>query len=37
MIHSFVFIQVATLLFASGEEAIHHLFSRDTHREFIYG
>ncbi|XP_028399217.1 chloride channel protein C-like [Dendronephthya gigantea] len=31
------FNQVATLLFASGEEAIHHLFSRDTHREFTYG
>ena len=32
-----VCFKVATLLFASGEEAIHHLFSRDTHREFTYG
>ncbi|XP_041457216.1 chloride channel protein C-like [Lytechinus variegatus] len=31
------FNQVATLLFVTGEEAIHHLFSRDTHWEFTYG
>ncbi|XP_064641031.1 chloride channel protein C-like isoform X2 [Lineus longissimus] len=28
--------QVATLLFVTGEEAIHHLFSRNTHLEFDY-
>lgn len=27
---------VATLLFVTGEEAIHHLFSRNTHLEFDY-
>ncbi|PIK45697.1 hypothetical protein BSL78_17446 [Apostichopus japonicus] len=30
------FSQVATLLFVTGEEAIHHLFSRETHWEFTY-
>ncbi|XP_066289417.1 chloride channel protein D-like isoform X1 [Branchiostoma lanceolatum] len=31
------FNQVATLMFVTGEEAIHHLFSRETHNEFSYG
>ncbi|XP_074645246.1 chloride channel protein D-like isoform X2 [Tubulanus polymorphus] len=31
------FNQMATLLFVTGEEAIHHLFSRNTHLEFDYG
>lgn len=31
------FNQVATLLFGTGEEAIHHLFSRETHWEFTCG
>ncbi|XP_071958229.1 chloride channel protein C-like isoform X2 [Antedon mediterranea] len=31
------FSQVATLLFVTGEEAIHHLFSRETHWEFTFG
>ncbi|XP_078688574.1 chloride channel protein C-like isoform X1 [Branchiostoma floridae x Branchiostoma belcheri] len=31
------FNQVATLMFVTGEEAIHHLFSRETHHEFSYG
>ncbi|XP_033125254.1 chloride channel protein B-like [Anneissia japonica] len=31
------FNQVATLLFVTGEEAIHHLFSRETHWEFTFG
>ena len=29
--------KVATLLFVTGEDAIHHLFSRNTHVEFDYG
>lgn len=32
----FVFILVATLLFVTGEKAIHHLFSRDTPYELGY-
>ncbi|XP_078602296.1 chloride channel protein B-like isoform X3 [Branchiostoma floridae x Branchiostoma japonicum] len=28
--------QVATLMFVTGEEGIHHLFSRETHRQFDY-
>ncbi|XP_071490057.1 chloride channel protein C-like [Diadema antillarum] len=31
------FNQVATLLFVTGEEAILHLFSRETHWELTYG
>lgn len=32
----FIFILVATLLFVTGEKAIHHLFSRDTPYELGY-
>ncbi len=28
---------MATLWFGTGEDAIHHLFSRDTHLELDYG
>lgn len=31
------FNQVATLLFVTGENAIHHLFTRNTHNEFDAG
>jgi len=31
-----IFILVATLLFVTGEKAIHHLFSRDTPYELGY-
>ena len=31
-----MFISVATLMFGTGENAIHHLFSRNTHLEFDY-
>ena len=36
LISNFHFVTVATLLFGTGESAIHHLFSRNTHLEFDY-
>jgi hypothetical protein len=30
-------MQAATLFFVTGEKAIQHLFSRNTHLEFDYG
>lgn len=33
---TFIFILVATLLFVTGEKAIHHLFSRDTPYQLGY-
>ena len=32
-----VVFSAATLLFGTGEQAIHHLFSRNTHLELNYG
>jgi chloride channel 7 len=31
------FSQVATLMFATGEDAVKHLFSRQTQKEFTFG